>query len=112
MAYDTGKMEKIGAVMRNYRLKHKNPELQKSKVIARRMGKQQTAVLLMESGKRPIQLEVFLDWCDALELKPRSVIEKCHEALTGQHRPHLSKRQLEIREAKKILAAGNAPLRS
>lgn len=103
MAMDTIKMEKIGAVMRNYRIKNKNIALRRSKEVAKRMGKQQTNILAMESGKRPIQLEVFLDWCDALELKPRSVIEKCHEAITGQKRAHISKERKKIIEAKRIL---------
>lgn len=97
------KLELIGEVMRKYRLKNKNPDLQRSKTIANRMGKQQTAILAMEAGKRPIQLETFLDWCDALELKPRSVIEKCHEAITGEKRQHLSKKQQKIRQARQIL---------
>lgn len=97
------KLELIGEVMKKYRLKNKNPDLQRSKTIANRMGKQQTAILAMEAGKRPIQLETFLDWCDALELKPRSVIERCHEAITGEKRQHLSKKQQKIRLARQIL---------
>lgn len=103
MAMDIIKMEKIGAVMRNYRIKNKNIALRRSKEVAKRMGKQQTNILAMESGKRPIQLEVFLDWCDALELKPRSVIEKCHETITGEKRQHLSKKQQKIRQARQLL---------
>lgn len=104
----TEKIKKIAEVMKNYRIKGGKSAAN----IAKELNLTRQAFYGYENGKQPIQIALWLDWCDALELKPRSVIEKCHEALTGQRRPHLSKRQLEIREAKKILAAGNTPLRS
>ena len=121
------KIKQIGAVMRNYRLKAQETANKKAKRyfetgdtknanewakkrdsmqvkhVAKRMGLLPQALSRLESGGAPIQLHVFLDWCDALELKPRSVIEKCYEAITGEKRQHLSKKQQKIRQARQIL---------
>ena len=57
-----------------------------------------------ESGKQPISMLVFFNWCNALNLKIRSVAESIEEELSGVKRCRLPKREQELRAAKALIA--------
>lgn len=96
-------LEKIAGVMKAYRLKKKI----KASELAEKINLSRQNFYNYESGGQLIQLTLWLKWCRALGIKPRSAIERVEEELSGTKRSHISKKQQAIIAAKKLLESEN-----